>query len=228
MKMGEDRKRYLNEYKKMYLKRIPLDIKREDYPIIKEAAAKDEESVNSYIRKAITWYMCTENGSDIHYCEPEDFIAAIINNEDLLYRKFIPALFESDVDVAQLICKLLDGVDLGRVAKSRLEKYQDDIKLNRTLMKLWEAKKHGNYTIDNVPEWVFTFVSRDDILSTLEKLLKYSENFYDYLKIGGKIHFTLLGYENLILFLEQSKIITTATKEKWMNEIHPHYSDMFG
>ena len=41
------------KYKKEKLKRIPLDVKHEDYDIIKSHAEKMGEPVNTFIRRAI-------------------------------------------------------------------------------------------------------------------------------------------------------------------------------
>ncbi len=44
---------YQNEYRKKYIKRVPLDMQIEKYNAIKEAAKKNGETVNGYIKKAI-------------------------------------------------------------------------------------------------------------------------------------------------------------------------------
>lgn len=41
------------EYAKRNLKRIPLDVQKEQYEIIKEHAQKQGESVNGFIKRAI-------------------------------------------------------------------------------------------------------------------------------------------------------------------------------
>lgn len=41
------------KYKKTHLKRVPLDLKLEEYQEVKEAAEASGESVNGYIKKAI-------------------------------------------------------------------------------------------------------------------------------------------------------------------------------
>lgn len=51
--MNDDRKEYLKDYKKLHLKRVPLDLKLEEYKEVKEAAEASGESVNGYIKKAI-------------------------------------------------------------------------------------------------------------------------------------------------------------------------------
>lgn len=45
--------KYNMEYAKSKLKRIPLDVQKEKYDEIKEAASLHGESVNGYIKKAI-------------------------------------------------------------------------------------------------------------------------------------------------------------------------------
>lgn len=53
MALSEERKEYLNDYKKSKLKRIPLDVQKEKYEEIKAAADAAGEKVNGYIKKAI-------------------------------------------------------------------------------------------------------------------------------------------------------------------------------
>lgn len=55
-----DRTDYLLEYKKAKYKRIPLDVKLEDYARLQEAAAGKNETVNGYIKKAIAMRMETD------------------------------------------------------------------------------------------------------------------------------------------------------------------------
>jgi len=51
--MEKERKDYLYNYQKEKLKRIPLDVTKEKYEVIKAHAAKKEESVNGFIKRAI-------------------------------------------------------------------------------------------------------------------------------------------------------------------------------
>lgn len=53
MANNEKKMQYDIEYKKKHLKRIPLDLTKEKYQEIKEAADKNSESVNGFIKKAI-------------------------------------------------------------------------------------------------------------------------------------------------------------------------------
>lgn len=51
--MAENRNEYMAQYKCEKLKRVPLDMKKNDYEILQEAAAKTGEPVNTYIKNAI-------------------------------------------------------------------------------------------------------------------------------------------------------------------------------
>lgn len=53
MSITDQRKEYLYGYQKEKLKRIPLDVQKEQYERIKAAADAAEESVNGYIKRAI-------------------------------------------------------------------------------------------------------------------------------------------------------------------------------
>lgn len=53
--------KYNMEYAKSKLKRIPLDVQKEKYDEIKEAASLHGESVNGYIKKAIDQRMERES-----------------------------------------------------------------------------------------------------------------------------------------------------------------------
>lgn len=52
-KTNNDRTQYSLEYAKKHIKRIPLDVQKEKYEEIKEAAASVGETINGYIKKAI-------------------------------------------------------------------------------------------------------------------------------------------------------------------------------
>lgn len=49
----ENRTRYKNEYAKNNYKRIPLNLKKDDFEILAAAAAAAGEPVNTYIKNAI-------------------------------------------------------------------------------------------------------------------------------------------------------------------------------
>lgn len=53
MPLTEAQKRANIKYRKENVKRIPLDVQKEKYEEIAEAAASKGESVNGYIKKAI-------------------------------------------------------------------------------------------------------------------------------------------------------------------------------
>ena len=53
MALTEQRKESMYKYAKENLKRIPLDVQKEKYEEIKEAAATSGEKINSYIKSAI-------------------------------------------------------------------------------------------------------------------------------------------------------------------------------
>lgn len=53
MALTEQRKESMYKYAKENLKRIPLDVQKEKYEEIKEAAATSGEKINGYIKSAI-------------------------------------------------------------------------------------------------------------------------------------------------------------------------------
>ncbi len=53
MPISEKRKETMYKYAKENLKRIPLDVQKEKYAEIQEAATAAGEKVNAYIKKAI-------------------------------------------------------------------------------------------------------------------------------------------------------------------------------
>ena len=63
--MNTEKNRYMNEYRKAKLKRVPLDLKLEEYQEVKEAAEAFGESVNGYIKKAVTDKIKADTGQDI-------------------------------------------------------------------------------------------------------------------------------------------------------------------
>jgi hypothetical protein len=57
MPMTEERKQFLAEYRKENMKRIPLDVSKDMYEEIKEAARLDGKKVNTFIKAAIAYYV---------------------------------------------------------------------------------------------------------------------------------------------------------------------------
>ena len=53
MPVSDERRKYLNEYHKTKVKRVPLDLPLEDYETLKAAAASINEPINAFIKKAI-------------------------------------------------------------------------------------------------------------------------------------------------------------------------------
>lgn len=64
MAMSDQRKEYLYKYQKDKLKRIPLDMPISDYEQIKAHAETLKESVNGFIKRAITETMKRDNKED--------------------------------------------------------------------------------------------------------------------------------------------------------------------
>lgn len=54
MSMTDERKEYIYQYAKEKLKRIPLDVPKSTYEEIKAHAESRKESVNGFIKRAIT------------------------------------------------------------------------------------------------------------------------------------------------------------------------------
>ena len=60
MPYDEKKRAYNIEYTKKHLKRVPLEMQREDYEKLSQAAADCGESVNGFIKKAIQARMESE------------------------------------------------------------------------------------------------------------------------------------------------------------------------
>lgn len=60
----ENKKKYNAEYTKQNIKRVPLDLKKEKYEELKNAADALGESVNGYIKKAIDMRMNGVSGNE--------------------------------------------------------------------------------------------------------------------------------------------------------------------
>ena len=61
MSMTDERKEYIYQYAKENLKRIPLDVPKATYEQIKAHASAHGESVNGFIKRAITEAMERDN-----------------------------------------------------------------------------------------------------------------------------------------------------------------------
>jgi uncharacterized protein (DUF1778 family) len=62
--MDEKRKDYLYQYARQNLKRVPLDVPKERYEVIKAAAEAAGESVNGYIKRAVYERMEQDMGAE--------------------------------------------------------------------------------------------------------------------------------------------------------------------
>lgn len=63
--MTDERKKYLNNYDKENYKRIPLNLRPDEYQELKRAADAAGESINGYIKKAIKEKIRGRDSSDI-------------------------------------------------------------------------------------------------------------------------------------------------------------------
>lgn len=63
MPITEKRKESMYEYARKNIKRVPLDVQKDQYEKIKAAAAAAGESVNGYIKKAVDERMEREAGA---------------------------------------------------------------------------------------------------------------------------------------------------------------------
>lgn len=63
MTYSESKTKYNMKYAKENLKRIPLDVQKEQYEQIKVAAEASGEKVNAYIKKAVSTRMESEGFS---------------------------------------------------------------------------------------------------------------------------------------------------------------------
>ena len=62
--MTDERKKYLNNYDKENYKRIPLNLRLDEYKELKQAAEAAGESVNGFIKKAIKEKIRGRDSSD--------------------------------------------------------------------------------------------------------------------------------------------------------------------
>ncbi len=63
MPITEKRKETMIEYAKKNLKRVPLDVQKEHYEKIKAAADAAGESINGYIKRAVSERMERDNAA---------------------------------------------------------------------------------------------------------------------------------------------------------------------
>ena len=61
MKMSEERKQYLKDYREEKLKRIPLDVSLEMYERIQACAKSENKSVNGLIKSLTEMYLKHRN-----------------------------------------------------------------------------------------------------------------------------------------------------------------------
>ena len=63
-KWKENKKKYNVEYKKTSLKRVPLDMQLSDYEELKSHVAETGETVNGFIKRAISETIDRDNAPD--------------------------------------------------------------------------------------------------------------------------------------------------------------------
>ena len=63
-KWRENKKKYISEYKKTTLKRVPLDMQLSDYEKLKSHVTKHSETINGFIKRAISETMERDNSKD--------------------------------------------------------------------------------------------------------------------------------------------------------------------
>ena len=89
MALTEQRKESMYKYAKENLKRIPLDVQKEKYEEIKEAAATSGEKINGYIKSAIESKMSEviiqlKYGINTDVEIQNELETALLENNDLL------------------------------------------------------------------------------------------------------------------------------------------------
>lgn len=125
--MSEKKVKYDIQYAKDKLKRIPLDVKKEYYDTIKEHAETQGETVNGFIKRAISETMESDKGFSVKFpcrvgdplyiiepkCradqEPEDFDCDSVNCDECEYDKEL-VVVERKASL-YLLCELVAGHD---------------------------------------------------------------------------------------------------------------------
>lgn len=223
MVMTEERKQYLKEYRKEKLKRIPLDVSLDFYNELKEHADREKRSVNGFLKTAATYYMfhldSWKSKTKLQFERKKDKNGEI--TADSIYKNIATALLDSKIDVVDVIYRLLDDTRLGAVADTKLENYRDTLKYKRTILEIWKDKNEGDYTVDDIPEWVYAEIDENRLKAVIDKMASRQSNVFYFVKIAGTVHFSLYGYKELILFLEEKKLIGKVASSRWMSEIEP-------
>lgn len=209
---------------KVLTKRVPLDISPEQYRTLICHAYERSESVNGFIRRAISETIVHDEDKDNIDDISKIAIPHIVQSVELVYGYLLPAIMDSGLDIVQIIYYLLGDVELGKTADYRLSNYRDEVRLAYTLTNMWKEKGHGNYTIDDFPEWILNKFDKEALIPIIQRVSKFSENIYDFVKKGENIHFTLTGYAKIITWMEDRLIISKDTAEKWLDEIYSERS----
>lgn len=209
---------------RVLVRRVPLDVSTGQYCNLICHTHETGESVNGFIRRAIEETIVHDRDTKDKDEVAKAVIPHIVESSELVYGSLIPAIMESGLDIVQIIYCLLGGVELGKTADYRLSNYRDEVRLAYTLTNMWKEKGHGNYTIDDFPEWILNKFDKEALLPIIQRVSRFSENIYDFVKKGENIHFTLTGYAKIITWMEDRLIISKDTAEKWLDEIYSERS----
>lgn len=104
MAYDEKMKQYTIEYKKAHLKRVPLELRHDEYAEVSEHAHSRGESVNGFIKRAISETMKNDiNGRD----EIKTILPKRVRDPELIYDVLLPAMVSSRKDAIDIIFWLL-------------------------------------------------------------------------------------------------------------------------
>lgn len=125
MPSTEAQKRAVIKYKKIFLKRIPLDVQKEKYDEWKRTAESSNESLNGFIKKAVNDRINAQNSlktdlnglddnfyveikeSVIRLCRRSESGDEVIKEVELLEYHW----FSVDGDTANTMAKIMDLID---------------------------------------------------------------------------------------------------------------------
>ena len=158
MAMSDQRKEYLYKYQKDKLKRIPLDVPISDYEQIKAHAETRKESVNGFIKRAITETM----------------------ERDQVEKRFaeidaLPAEKPTPEEIAAFDKAAAD--DPAETVTLEEYKIQSKTDTHKTARMMIEASIERGESVSSIPDWYIEEVASDK--AKRERLLAYALNHAD-------------------------------------------------
>lgn len=139
-------------------------------------------------------------------------VASLCNNSEYLYGSIIPGMQESEARPLNVVQRFLGLTDEQIANNPKLLKWAKGADSAKQLMRYWEYRGLGDYTVKAFPESrIPEFILRGTI-NQLKAKERNREFFADYC---GEIHFDRRGYDLIVDQLVRRGTLTQEEGDEW-------------